>query len=90
MQQRLQTPRGASSRSDSPFRSSGEGFFLPAARYPMNDKLQKLRDAVVGRDREVEVTPTGEVREVGKPDSPAVAPEAGKATKLADRTFGVR
>ena len=56
----------------------------------MNDKLQKLRDAVVGRDREVEVTSTGEVREVGKPDSPAVAPEAGKATKLADRTFGVR
>ena len=56
----------------------------------MNDKLQKLRDAVVGRGREVEVTPTGEVREVSKADSPEAGAEVGKATKLADRTFGVR
>mgnify|MGYP001570473605 CR=1 FL=1 len=55
----------------------------------MNEKLQKLRDAVVGRGREVEVTPTGEVREVSnKSDSPDTPAETGKPTKLADRTFG--
>lgn len=56
----------------------------------MNEKLQKLRDAVVGRSREVEVAPTGEVREVNRSDSPDTPAETGKATKLADRTFGVQ
>ena len=56
----------------------------------MNDKLQKLRDAVVGRGREVEVTPDGQVRELDKSGAADLASEAPKATKLADRTFGVR
>lgn len=55
----------------------------------MQDKLQRLRDAVVGRDREVEVTPDGQVREVQKPGANDSASEAPKATKLAERTFGV-
>lgn len=49
--------------------------------------LSKLRDAVVNRGREVEVTSSGEVREArragdGKEEQP-------KPTKLAPRTFGV-
>ncbi len=54
----------------------------------MIDPLKRLRDAVTSRSREVEVTPDGTVREVkqtGVADKPA---EAGKATKLAPRTFG--
>jgi hypothetical protein len=66
------------------------GFFIAyreATR--MNDKLQKLRDAVVGRGREVEVTPDGQVREVQKPGAEDALSEAPKATKLAERTFGL-
>lgn len=55
----------------------------------MNETLQRLRDAVTGRDREVEVAPDGSVHEVGaEPEGPtAVSP--AKATKLSERTFGV-
>ena len=56
----------------------------------MSESLRRLRDAVVGRGREVEVTPEGQVREVSKPGDENVQPEAPKATKLADRTFGRR
>ncbi len=52
----------------------------------MNQRLQQLRDAVVRRDREVEVTPSGEVREA-RPDGD-VQQEPRKPTKLAPRTFG--
>jgi len=61
----------------------------------VKEQLKRLRDAVTGRDREVEVTPEGVVREVGTDDPSApgqvgegAKPEAGKATKLAPRTFG--
>ena len=58
----------------------------------MNESLKKLRDAVTGRGREVEVAADGTVREVnGRTDADADADkekEAGKATKLAPRTFG--
>lgn len=53
----------------------------------MQEKVQQLRDAVLGRsEREVEVGPNGEVRERA-----AERPEDGekpRATKLAARTFG--
>ena len=55
----------------------------------MNESIKRLRDAVVGRGREVEVTPDGQVREVAKPGAEDSQPEAPKATKLAERTFGV-
>jgi hypothetical protein len=55
----------------------------------MNDKLKRLRDAVTARDaREVEVTPDGQVREIGAPTPPNEGREPAKATKLAPRTFG--
>ena len=56
----------------------------------MNESLKKLRDAVTGRGREVEVTPEGTVREVnGNADADTDKDkEAGKPTKLAPRTFG--
>ena len=56
------------------------------------DPLKRLRDAVTGRGREVEVAADGTVREVnGKNDADDNSDkekEAGKATKLAPRTFG--
>lgn len=56
----------------------------------MNENLKRLRDAVTGRGREVEVAPDGSVREVGAEASQQKEEEAGKATKLAPRTFGLR
>jgi hypothetical protein len=53
----------------------------------MNDRIQRLRDAVVTRGREVEVTPSGEVREA-RPEGEAKPEPQAKATKLAPRTFG--
>jgi hypothetical protein len=55
-----------------------------------NDQLKKLRDAVTGRGREVEVSADGTVRELSDKDRPTEEQhaEAGKATKLAPRTFG--
>jgi hypothetical protein len=50
----------------------------------MNNRLQQLRDAVVSRGREVEVTPSGEVRDASRDPKP----ENDKPTKLAPRTFG--
>ena len=53
----------------------------------MNEKVQQLRDAVLGRsDREVEVGPNGEVRE--RTAETPEDPEKPMATKLAARTFG--
>jgi hypothetical protein len=54
------------------------------------DQLKRLRDAVLGReDREVQVTPSGEVRPIEiVPREPRGADEPPKATKLAARTFG--
>lgn len=55
----------------------------------MNDKLQRLRDAVTARDaREVEVAPDGQVREVRPAVPPTEGRESAKPTKLAPRTFG--
>ena len=56
----------------------------------MNQTLQRLRDAVTGhdRDREVEVAADGSVRELSERPADEQQPEAGKATKLAPRTFG--
>jgi hypothetical protein len=61
----------------------------------MADPLKRLRDAVTGRGREVEVAADGSVREVEKTTlatepvaDPAVEP--AKTTKLAPRTFGTR
>ena len=54
----------------------------------MNEQLKRLRDAVTGRGREVEVAADGSVREVSEPVAEST-PEKGKATKLAPRTFGV-
>lgn len=59
----------------------------------MTDPLKRLRDAVTGRGREVEVAADGTVKEI---DRNAPPPEAGsepptepaKTTKLAPRTFG--
>ena len=54
----------------------------------MNEQLKRLRDAVTGRDREVEVAADGTVREVREQPAAEHQPEEGKATKLAPRTFG--
>lgn len=54
----------------------------------MSNRLQQLRDAVVNRGREVEVTPDGEVREPRREADPKSEPQ--RATKLAPRTFGAR
>lgn len=54
----------------------------------MNEQLKKLRDAVTGRGREVEVAADGSVREVSEKPAEEQHAEAGKATKLAPRTFG--
>jgi len=57
------------------------------------DNVRRLRDAITGRSgREVEVSSTGEVRELrpekeARQDQPNERP--AKATKLAARTFGV-
>lgn len=57
----------------------------------MNEPLKRLRDAVAGQHREVEVDPSGQVREVS-PEADRVErkrkEEGRKATKLAPRTFG--
>jgi hypothetical protein len=57
----------------------------------MSDRLRALRDAVTGRDREVEVSPDGEVREV-RPEGEGEEAEEREAprrpTKLAKRVFG--
>ena len=61
----------------------------------MTDPLKRLRDAVTGRGREVEVTADGTVREIDK-STPATEPvidppvDPTKPTKLAPRTFGTR
>lgn len=55
------------------------------------NRLQQLRDAVVSRGREVEVTPSGEVRDAQQvpPDNEGKGDEKPtRATKLAPRTFG--
>jgi hypothetical protein len=62
----------------------------PERREAMNESLQRLRDAVVDRGREVEVTPDGTVREVEKGQSDEQKPGPAKATKLAPRTFGAK
>lgn len=60
----------------------------------MTDPLKRLRDAVTGRGREVEVKADGTVQEIDPntpttdPDAPAQAEPA--KTKLAPRTFGTR
>lgn len=54
----------------------------------MNDTLKRLRDAVTGRSREVEVTPDGSVREVEAEKQEQPKTDEPKATKLAARTFG--
>lgn len=56
----------------------------------MNENLKRLRDAVSGRGREVEVAPDGSVREVSAEPAAAKEEASGKATKLAPRTFGSR
>lgn len=61
----------------------------------MTDPLKRLRDAVTGRGREVEVASDGSVREIDKSTlaiEPVVDPavEPAKTTKLAPRTFGTR
>lgn len=57
----------------------------------MNERLRRLRDAVTGRDREVEVDPDGQVREVlpPEPENEKTEPRPQKPTKLAARTFGL-
>lgn len=60
--------------------------------------LSRLRDAVVGRGREVEVTPNGEVREASPEAEPqsqegdapdeARAEKPAKPTRLAPHTWG--
>lgn len=52
----------------------------------MNARLEQLRNAVVGRGREVEVDPSGVVREAQGKDEDRRG--GGKPTKLAPRTFG--
>ncbi len=55
----------------------------------VNEKLQRLREAVTGRGREVEVGPDGSVREIEHPPGiEDVSSVPTKPTKLADRTFG--
>ncbi len=59
----------------------------------MNERLRRLRDAIVGRDREVEVDENGTVREIPEREADereereSKVPER-RATKLARRTFG--
>ncbi len=54
----------------------------------MKEKMQELRDAVLGRNnREVEVAPNGEVRE-RTADGQEKETDKPRATKLAARTFG--
>jgi hypothetical protein len=55
----------------------------------VKDTLQRLRDAVTTRGREVEVDPDGTVREV-EAGSTEKKTDEPKATKLSERTFGVR
>lgn len=57
----------------------------------MNERLRVLRNAVLGRGREVEVTPEGEVRELTSRDEEAAEtpPVEERPTKLAPRTFGL-
>jgi hypothetical protein len=60
----------------------------------MNDRLRALRDAIHHPEREVEVSPDGEVREI-RPEGDAEEPpeseeRSRKPTKLAKRTFGDR
>ena len=54
----------------------------------MNEQLKRLRDAVTGRGREVEVAADGTVREINEKPPDEHEPEGHKATKLASRTFG--
>jgi hypothetical protein len=57
----------------------------------MSDRLRALRDTVNGRDREVEVSPDGEVREVrpeGETEGTEEREAPRKPTKLAKRFFG--
>lgn len=55
----------------------------------MNENMRRLRDAVVRRDREVEVDASGTVREVPSRESQErTPPEPKRVTKLAPRTFG--
>ena len=62
---------------------------LPACEdIQMNEQLKRLRDAVTGRDREVEVGPDGRVHEVKKPDANEPTDEVAKPTKISDRVFG--
>lgn len=71
-----------------PLSRSGE-FFCPAeGEQHVNEQLKQLRDAVTGRNREVEVGPDGTVHEVKDGVAEEPKPDAGKATKLAARTFG--
>ncbi len=60
----------------------------------MSDPLKRLRDAVTGRGREVEVKADGTVQEIAANTPPADAeasPQSEPAkTKLAPRTFGAR
>lgn len=55
----------------------------------MKDTLQRLRDAVTTRGREVVVDENGTVREA-EADSAEKKPDEPKVTKLAERTFGAR
>lgn len=56
----------------------------------MNESLRRLRDTVVGRnrDREVQVEPDGTVREVPAQGEAQPAEAGHKPTKLPPRTFG--
>lgn len=54
----------------------------------INEQLKRLRDAVTGRGREVEVAADGSIREISEKSTEEQPAEAGKATKLAPRTFG--
>lgn len=58
----------------------------------MNDKLRRLRDAILRRDREVEVDANGTVREIpqheNNTEEEKARPTQRRATKLAPRTFG--
>ena len=59
----------------------------------MTNRLQQLRDAVVHRGREVEVTADGEVRDAQpspKEEGGEASDKPARATKLAPRTFGAQ
>ncbi|MDM7913882.1 MAG: hypothetical protein QUU85_01260 [Candidatus Eisenbacteria bacterium] len=56
-----------------------------------NEGLRRLRSAVIGRDREVEVDPDGKIREVTPTNDPNPKDReqhGQKPTKLSARTFG--